>query len=293
MTTPFVGYRTIDLFDACDGVTFPMMVLYPTDVPAATERLGPYVLELSRDAAPRSGMYPLVLVSHGSGGAPVLYRTLAFHLAQCGFVVGMPEHPFNNRFDNSMAAKVENLANRPRHLKAAVDRLFDDAVFARVLKPDAVSIVGHSMGGYSALALAGGRPTCLSCESPDGCPRQVAVERDPRIRALVLLAPATIWFREPGALGGVDVPILMLVGDRDELTPADPHARIVLDGVSDRSKVWFECVENAGHFSFLSPFPPSATKPDFPPSQDPPGFDRESFLLNLNVRVAEFLRRES
>lgn len=289
----FVGYRTLELFDARDGVTFPMMVFYPTDVPGKTERFGPYTLTVAMDAPPREGTSFPVLISHGSGGAPVLYRSLAYHLARCGFVVGAPEHPFNNRLDNSLAMKVENLTNRPRHLRIAADRLFDDESFACILKSDTFSIVGHSMGGYTALALAGGVPTPLACESPDNCSRRLAVEHDPRVRSLVLLAPATIWFREPGALGGVDVPILMLVGDRDELTPSEPHARIVLDGVSDRSKVWFGFVENAGHFSFLSPFPPSATKPEFPPSQDPPGFDRENFLLNLNLRVADFLTREA
>lgn len=288
-----VGYRTLELFDARDGVAFPMMVFYPSEAPGKTERFGPYTLEVAADAPPRKGEHPLVLISHGSGGAPVLYRTLAHHLAQCGFVVGAPEHPFNNRLDNSLAIKADNLTNRPRHLRIAVDRLFGDDKFACMLKSETFSIVGHSMGGYTALALAGGVPTPLACESSDHCTRRLAVERDSRVRSLVLLAPATIWFREPGALREVDVPILMLVGDRDDLTPSDPHARIVLDGVSDRSKVWFECVENAGHFSFMSPFPPSATKPDFPPSQDPPGFDRAGFLLNLNVRVADFLTREA
>ena len=71
------------------------------------------------------------------------------------------------------------------------------------------------------------------------------------------------------------------------------HARIILDGVPDRTKIQYRVVENAGHFSFLSQFPESMTNATFPPSQDPPGFDRGSFLHALNTEVMNLLLRET
>jgi len=41
-------------------------------------------------------------------------------------------------------------------------------------------------------------------------------------------------------------------------------------------------VQGAGHFSLLSVFPPS---------QDPPGFDRASYQPRLFADVTDFLRR--
>ncbi len=192
-----------------------------------------------------------------------------------------------------MAGTVENLTYRPRHLRMAVDWFFNSEDFAGCLKSDEVSIIGHSMGGYTALAAAGGVPASFSHESSDGQSHHIETTSDPRIKALVLLAPATVWFKDEGALNAVDLPILLLAGEKDQYTPPDPHAQIVLNGVPDREKVQYRVVENAGHFSFLSPFPETMIHPQFLPSQDPPGFNREHFQEELNEEITDFLMRNS
>ena len=114
---------------------------------------------------------------------------------------------------------------------------------------------------------------------------------DERVKALVLLAPATPWFRAPDALRNVTVPILLLEAEKDEHTTRE-HGQIVLNGVADSSLVELRLIANAGHFSFLSSFPAARVSPAFPPSQDPPGFDREAFHRKLNADVAAFLARQ-
>jgi predicted dienelactone hydrolase len=288
----FVGYCTVELVDIPSGVTFPMAVMYPTKTPAKLERLGPYSLDVSLDAPPTEGAYPLILISHGSGGSHLVYRTLAHYLALHGFIVGMPEHPFNNRNNNTLQGTVENLINRPRHLRTAIDWFFESEKVSKFLKPNAVSIIGHSMGGYTALALAGGIPTSFPSESIDRQPQRIEVEPDSRVKALVLLAPGSVWFQADGALSGVNLPILMLNAEKDPYTPYY-HAQIVLDGVANKEKVQHRVVANAGHFSFLSPFPESMTRPAFLPSQDPEGFNREAFHHDLNREVLAFLLQEA
>jgi predicted dienelactone hydrolase len=149
------------------------------------------------------------------------------------------------------------------------------------VRPDDVAILGHSMGTYTALAVAGGIPWTQDR-------RRVEVVADPRVRALVLLAPAAGWYRPEGALREVKVPILMLAAEHDPVTP-QWNAEVVLEGVPDRAKVRYRVVENAGHFAFLSPFPPQLRNPGFLPSTDPPGFDREAFHETLPGEVLEFL----
>jgi predicted dienelactone hydrolase len=289
----FVGYCTVELVDEYSGTTFPMAVMYPTFAPAKTERLGPYSLDISIGAVPKEGLFPLLLISHGSGGSHLVYRTLAHHLARNGFIVGMPEHPFNNRNNNTLEGTVENLINRPRHIRTAINWFFASKKFGVFLKPDAVSITGHSMGGYTALAVAGGVPTSLPNESPDRRTRQVSVTPDRRVKALVLLAPAAVWFQDDSALSEVNVPILMLVGEKDEYTPYDYHAQIILAGVPDNTKIQHRIIKNGRHFSFLSPFPKYLSNATFPPSQDPCGFNRESFHHELNTEVLDFLLRKT
>lgn len=284
------GCRIVDPVDE-PGAPFPMLVMYPTESPQRRATLGGlYTADVAMDAPLASGVFPLVVVSHGSGGSHLLYRTLAAHLARHGFVVALPEHPRNNRNDNELAGTAAILANRPRHIRLVVDWAFSSDGLGSHLTPDTAAVVGHSIGGYTALALAGGRPVAFPHETPDRRPRSVDVTADDRVRALVLLAPATAWFMNDGALDAIRVPILMLTAEQDEYTPSW-QAEIVTNGVRDRTLVEHTIVPNAGHYSFLSPFPEEMISPAFPPSQDPDGFDRAAFHEEMNADVLRFLRR--
>ena len=287
--TDFVGCRTLEIADAALGLAFPLLVLYPSSTPSQPEHIGPYTLDVALDAPIEPGPLPLVLISHGTGGSPLTHRLLAHCLARHGFVVGLPRHHANHRDDNSWHNTPDNLVARPRHLRLAIDGLF--AEFGAALRPDWVALIGHSLGGYTALALAGGRPGSLPHEHSDGTPQPIPVVPDARVRALVLLAPATVWYRAAEALRNVRLPILLLMGEKDEWTP-DFHAQIVLNGVADRRHITHRIIENAGHYSFLSPFPPERVSPAFPPSQDPPGFDRMRFQGELQDEIREFLLQQ-
>jgi predicted dienelactone hydrolase len=284
------GCRTDELFDDEMGMTFPMVVMYPSSAPEGPERLGPYAVSVAMNGPIEAGTFPLVVISHGTGGSHLAYRTLAAHLARHGFVVAMLEHPRNNRNNNDLGGTAANLANRPRHIRLAIDWAFSPSAFGPSLEPDAVAIVGHSMGGYTALATAGGLPTAFPNETPEQMPRAVSVTPDERVKALVLLAPAAAWFMAPGALQGVRVPILMLTAEKDVHTP-EWHAELIKRGLPDGARIEHRIVANAGHFSFLSPFPEAMNSPAFPPSQDPPGFDRARFHEEMNAEIEAFLRR--
>jgi predicted dienelactone hydrolase len=279
----FAGFRQLSIHDATQNAPIPVLVFYPTELPATTATLGPYQFEVSPDAPAAAGAYPMVVISHGSGGTHILYRTIAMHLAKNGYVVAVPEHPGNNRLDNSLYGTVDNLVNRPRHVRLVLDTLAADAALGSVVQADKAAVIGHSMGGYTALAVAGGMPW-----SKEGKP--VAVATDARVRAIVLLAPATAWYQPEDALARVEVPILMITGEHDDITP-QWHADLVLDRVPERQRVHFRVVENAGHFSFLSPFPPKLKAGGFAPTQDPEGFDREAFHEQLPEEIRQFLDR--
>ena len=275
------GFQQLSIEDESQDATIPAIVLYPTATPASPTIFGPYTMDVSIDAPASSGRFPLVVISHGNGGTHIIYRTIGLHLARHGYVVAMIEHPGNNRVDNSLEGSYENLVNRPRHVRLTIDALMAHPAFADALLPDQVAMVGHSLGGYTALALAGGKP-----HFKDG--REIEVTPDPRVQALVLLTPATPWYRHEGGLSAVDLPILMLTAEHDPYTP-EWHAEVVLNGVPDRHRVRYSVVENAGHFSFLSPYPPKLRSMGFLPTTDPEGFDREAFHEVLPEEIREFL----
>lgn len=284
------GVRSVTIVEPDTNVATDAMVVYPASDPETAQRLGPYELALAPDAAVIGDRLPLVVISHGSGGSHYTHRRLARHLARRGFVVVVPLHPGNNRDDNSRVDTVENLVARPALVRAAIDRALDDAALGPHIDARAIAMVGHSIGGYTALAIAGARPSAVPGDRVGQPADELDVVRDERVRALVLLAPATPWFMAPGALRDVRVPILMITGNRDVSTPA-MHAEIVKRGVPSTTPLEHRVVHNAGHFAFLSPFPPEMQRPGFLPAQDPPGFDRDPFQSVLGDDVAAFLER--
>jgi predicted dienelactone hydrolase len=255
---------------------------YPSLQPAVPTRFGPYEVDVSVAAPLAPGRFPLVLVSHGSGGSPLLYRTLSLALARNGYIVALPKHPGNSLGDDDLANTVENLRDRPRQLLRLLDALLADVTLGTAIAPEPVTAIGHSMGGYTVLCVAGGQPWTRSGEA-------LEVVHDSRVGALVLMAPACSFFLAPRALQAVTAPILALTAERDELTP-DSQVRAALEGVPDRSRVTIETVRHAGHFSFLSPFPRSMHHPQFAPAQDPSGFDRERFHQRLPGTVLQWIR---
>jgi predicted dienelactone hydrolase len=278
------------VLDAEKRAEFPLLMTYPSSAPERTERVGGYHVSLALDGALAEGLFPLVVVSHGSGGSSLTHRYLATYLARHGFVVALPEHPGNNRSDNALAGTHTLLEDRPRQVRQVIDWVHSDATLGGYLVPERVAVLGHSLGGYTALAVTGGRPYAAPHETPDRLPRAVPVTPDPRVRALVLLAPATPWFMAPGALQDVHVPVLIVSGEKDGMAPAW-HAEVVQRGVPETTEVEHRMIANAGHYSFLSPFPPERTHPGFPPSQDPPGFDRAHFHAELYLLICSFLGR--
>lgn len=289
LAAPAAGCRTLAVRDAEQGVDLPVWALYPTHAAAAPRRFGPYELDVATDAPVAGDALPVVVISHGRNGSPWTHRDTAVYLARRGFVVVMPEHVGNSRSDGSLANTAAMLSHRPRHLRLALDAVVADPVVGGHCDARRLGVIGHSIGAYTALAVAGGRPTTTAFDAPGGPSHPVPVTTLDDVRALVLLAPAAFWYAAPDALAGVAVSVLLYSGTEDTVTPAF-HSEIVVRGVRPADLVRHVVVPNAGHHSFQTPFPPAMVDPGFPPSQDPPGFDRAAFHERLNREIEEFLR---
>jgi predicted dienelactone hydrolase len=297
-----VGCRAIEVRDASRGLAIAAWLLYPTRAPAQRAAIGPWPLDLAIDAPiDPGGPFPLVAISHGNGASPWTQHELIAHLVRSGFAVAALEHPGNCRSDNSLGRTdgvmlIENLLRRPHHLRLVIDAAFADGALGPHLAASAgVGVIGTSIGGYTAAAIAGGRAQTFPDDveaaarrAPDAATLArlvpLATERDPRVRAAVLLVPALAFFAAPGALAAVDAPLLVRSGALD---PICPPAQIA-HALRDHARVDHVTVPGAGHFSFLSPFP--AALASLPPASDPPGFDRASYFPTLARDVTAFLR---
>jgi len=275
----YVGSKEISVTDKTLHISYPVLIQYPTSRPSTITAFGPYTMDVSTDAEIIEGHFPLIIISHGNGGSHLLYRSISTHLAKNGYIVAMPEHYGNNRSNNHLENTNENLLNRPRHISLTIDELLACEEFRKSISAERIAVIGNSMGGYTALALAGGVPRTKEGEI-------VKASADARIKAVVLLAPGAGWFMN--SLDKVTIPIFMLTAEHDPITPGW-NADIVLNSVPDKSQVKWRQVKNAGHFSFLSPFPSAMRNPNFPPATDPVGFDRDEFHNELPNEILQFL----
>ena len=213
----FVGYQKVDVVDEDLNINIPVIIMYPTDMQESECYFGPFMLNIAKNAPFKLGEYSLVIISHGSCATGLGYRNLARYLVQHGYIVAIPTYYKDNKDDFSICNTIENLIYRPKHTKLVIDWMLIN--FKNCIKNQSISIIGHSMGGYTALALAGGKPFTLPHESMM-IPHSVDVTHDQRINKIVLLAPATVWFAQQTSLYDVTCQMLILTGEKDIWAPS-------------------------------------------------------------------------
>jgi alpha-beta hydrolase superfamily lysophospholipase len=202
----------------------------------------------------------VVLFAVGGGGNPERHRPLLEALAANGCQVIAPHF---ERL-SAPAPSAATLQLRARRLQQALDTL------ARSGLP--VAGVGHSIGTTMLLALVGARAWTIAAEP-------LTIAPDDRIDRLALLAPATDFFRAPGALSAVHTPILAWAGTRDLITPV-AQAEYLAQALATQARVELRVVEGANHFSFMHALPPQVedTLPD-----------RAQFLSELIEQLCRFI----
>jgi predicted dienelactone hydrolase len=226
-------------------------------------RKGPYTFQkfsLEQSQRPQAtdvylssakGTRPVIIISHGLGEDRATYRYLAEHWASYGFQVLVPEHPGSDvrRMLDLMAGRYkeviepEEFINRPRDITNLLNQVTQlnqtDSRFKKRLNLKAVGVYGHSLGGYTALAVAGApldppylKQVCANapqepipdlsfsfqCRAQDLGPR--VPFRDPRVKAVIATSPPSrVIFGEKG-LASVAVPSLMVAASDDTVAPA-------------------------------------------------------------------------
>jgi predicted dienelactone hydrolase len=253
------------------GVELLVQVWYPTQRTDGRlySYLGAYT-GLAQDApAPDCEQSrPLVAFSHGNTGTRWQSTFLTEHLASHGFVVVAPDHTGNTSFDDDTSRKPELIFRRPWDISDSVDHLFSaaDGVLPGLsdcMDPEAgFAISGHSFGGYTTMALAGGRydsaATAEYCEDYDWWLCEDALSRtepdselsgtDDRVWAAVPMAPAGYEVLI-GGLSEVTAPVMVLGGSKDELTPMEWQVGPIYDGLRSSPRM-LGSLTDAGHFLF-------------------------------------------
>jgi predicted dienelactone hydrolase len=252
-----VGLRMTQA-DAGMGSPFPVAIWYPaTASVGATPPLSP-------------GRFPLILLSHGSGGYELSHRDWAETLAAHGFIVVAPRHQGDSYDQPNGRGSDVQLIGRAWQAKAALDMALADPQFSPAIDPRRIGMLGFSAGGYTTLVMAGARPDlgrwrshCLEHAEQDGelCPAAVwrrlpivtrpgwALPDETRIKAAVVLAPLGVFFGRQ-ELDAIHIPLLLYGARDDHFLFYDWNVGQVARSLPRPAPV--RMVEG-GHFVFLAP----------------------------------------
>jgi predicted dienelactone hydrolase len=302
-------------------------VFYPASGTELAVRQGPFSLSWVADGPPLKGNGRLVVISHGSGGSPWVHADLARALVRRGFTVAIPLHQGDNYLDPSEPGPV-SWRRRPREISQAIDRVAGHAALASQLSLDSVGVFGGSAGGHTALSLAGGqwsdrrfRAHCDSNIEQDfsSCvgfftllkgnaldPLKIWAARrvidwrfsdatlhryrDARIKAAVAMVPFAADF-VPESLARPAVHLGLVIARKDVNQVPRFHVENIARACAPQCEVVMDLPE-AGHGAMLSPMPPLARGSIAEQLlADPPAFQREPSIADLNARIADFFLR--
>ncbi|WP_299410317.1 alpha/beta hydrolase [Acaryochloris sp. IP29b_bin.148] len=221
---------------------------------AYTQRAREIVTDIYFPTTASDQPYPVVVISHGFNSDRSTYAYLAQHLASHGYVVIMPEHSGSNgqQIADLFRGRAQDVIDRTEFLDRPLDVSYildtleqnsiTDPRFQGRLDLKRVGMLGHSYGGYTALALAGATPNfaqlrqacstgldntfnvslVLQCQALQSSDPTVELV-DSRIQGVIAISPIGSNLFGKSGYQNVKVPVMMMTGGADTIAPALPE----------------------------------------------------------------------
>ncbi len=203
--------------------------------------------------------YPLILLSHGTGGSALGMGWLGHYLASRGYVAAAVNHHGNNAIEPYLAHGFMLWWERATDFSVLLDKLLSEVdLFKDRIDAQRIGVAGFSLGGYTSILLSGGRCDLeifqAFCDSEEGDqsgdkPREFPVKlidiehlvktdryyceswqrhresyREPRIKAAFAIAPAIAMACTDDSLKAIDIPVQIVTTEIDNEVPPDINA---------------------------------------------------------------------
>jgi predicted dienelactone hydrolase len=255
---------------------------------------------------------PLVILIHGTAGVADSMAWIARALVAQGAVVVAANHPASAAGDPDRRS-ILDVWEQPEDLRALITQLARSEWSARI-DPKRIAVVGFSLGGASAMLLAGARldferfPAFCKSHADGACEgfrrhfgsldaaffeKANADHSDARIRTAVAIAPAFTEAMTAESLRTLAAPVLIVAGEKDQQLPPHTHLRPMLGSLNPPSA--YKEIASAQHFSFLPLCKPNAvkllaeTKEEFV-CQETHGRTRDEIHAETRQAIDQFLR---
>lgn len=281
-----------------------------------------YAGRAAKDAtlAPSFGKFPLIALSHGTGGSALQMAWLGTHLAARGYIVVAVNHPGNNAVTGYTTQGFIEGWERAKDVSAVISDMLADPRLGAKIDPDRIGAAGFSYGGYTMMELAGARTdfkqilawcdeqpeACDPPEMPDLMEKFKAIQqqpevqqalqrsgdsyRDPRIRAVFAIAPAVARAFTAEGLQKIAIPVEIVAGAADPIAPPAQNAQFFAANIKGVKLTILP--GGVGHYTFLDVGTDAGKKqlPQF--FLDKPGVDREAVHQQVAEMAAEFFEKE-
>lgn len=224
-------------------------------------------------ASPINGQFPLVVLSHGLFGTAHNQAWLAETLVNSGFMVAAIHHPGTSHFFRDPVHR-KKLWQRAEDISRVIDYLTTDFVYANHINQDRIYMAGHSLGGFTAMLLAGARYDAnlfsqfcaeysdeLVCrlfaewkvaQTPDDIRLMEKDWSDDRIKAFAIFDLGGTQSFSHGSLAAIDTPLLVYGAPVGEMKlNLDIESRYLIEKLSPETVRYIE-PQKLGHFDFLA-----------------------------------------
>jgi predicted dienelactone hydrolase len=316
-----VGVRTLSVPAPERGVNLGVTLWYPALEDGMPLLFGDNPVfrgtQARQGASLMEGRFPLVVLSHGLGGSALSFSWIASSLAAQGFIVAAPNHPGSTTGDISPAEAIK-IWHRPSDMSALLTTLTTHPDLAQRIDDKKIGVLGFSLGGQTALALAGARTDlgaygqyCRNNKEPDSeCPWFLkggvdfsSVDaalfsrsgRDVRLKVVIAVDPGFAQAFTLASLNDISVPVHIInLGQRGRipLKVSASHLVATIPGAE------YSTVPDATHFSFSNECKPNASAmlkddgEDLPICEDGGGRSRSDIHADLaRLIVTTFARR--
>ncbi|WP_206668312.1 alpha/beta hydrolase family protein [Roseibium aquae] len=273
----FAGYDRIDIRAEHRSGLIPGSVWYPAGGHIYTAPVGDSIVFKGTPAligaAIAEGSYPLVVISHGSGGNMDGLGWLSSELALRGAMVLAVNHPGSTSGDSS-PRRSARFAERVWDLTAALDHVLDDKVFGPHIDPSRIYALGFSLGGDTVLQAMGlqfrahdlgvycaERPAAPGCDfygagGVDFRAVDFALTdgnyADPRFAGVVAVDPGWPNGFTQESVAAMDKPALLInLGSQDTIWPEVNMGEKGANWGTKFRQATFVEIAPAHHFSFL------------------------------------------
>jgi predicted dienelactone hydrolase len=272
------AFRCVVWYPAPESAVEVKQVVGPAEAPLFEAGMAAPKAELA--TAPKQG-WPLILLSHGTGGSALQMAWLGTALAREGFIAVAVDHPGNNS-DGKMTR--EGMAlwwERATDVSMVLDGMLADEEFGKKIDQARIGAAGYSLGGYTVLELAGAQTDISEffalckenadaavCHVPEargmGTPEEIlhAVRKtsaislaqsnelfsDDRIGAVFAIAPALGFTMTEESLRAIRLPVEMVVGEDDRIAPPKDNAAYVRNEIKGARLTLLPHVD---HYTFL------------------------------------------